>query len=110
MGSNFKWISHAGMLIGNSRGDTNTCFVRKHCLTDNTTANMKDKKGKILESKGLSFIDFWIQNLSNILIRSNCNVAYKCDLIQTYLTPKGGAIFLHLLSATDYENQFMPVF
>lgn len=57
MGNNFKWTSHAGMLIGNSRGDTNTCLIRKHCLTDNTP-NLKDKKDQIPEAKGLLFIDF----------------------------------------------------
>lgn len=58
MGNNFKWTSHAGMPIDNSRGDTNTCLVRKHCFTDNTTPNLKDKKYKIPEAKSLSFIDF----------------------------------------------------
>lgn len=35
-----------------------THLVRKHWLHDNTTPNLKDKKDKILEAKGLLFIDF----------------------------------------------------
>ena len=61
MGNTIKWRSHLGVLLGNSREDTHAWYENIFLLTTQTP-NLKDKKDKILKTKGLSFIDFCTHN------------------------------------------------